>query len=693
MNRFLVGILAASAILAPDRFNYQQQQAPARATITGTVTDSATGTALGLANVMLAGTSYGAATDAQGKYTITQVPAGVYTIRATRVGYAPSTRPNVKITAGSPNEVNLAMNVQVLTLSSVVSTGLTDPASGSRAAFSIATVSGEKLTVPPYGSPLEALAGKVAGLTIIGRNPYSIAFVPPSQERQALCPQGNCNHNTESYTGIVDNPFLASAHNPLSTFSIDVDRASYSNIRRFITQGQLPPKDAVRIEELVNYFHYDLPSPRPNSQHPFLVTTEVAVAPWKRSHRLVRVGLQGVRLETATLPPSNLVFLIDVSGSMQVENKLPLVKQSLRLLVDQLREQDRVAMVVYAGSAGLVLESTSGAEKTRIIAAIERLQAGGSTAGGAGIRLAYNVARQNQIAGGNNRVILATDGDFNVGVSSDAEMGRLVEDERQHGTFLTVLGYGMGNYKDSKLETLADKGNGNYAYIDDIMEARKVLVSEMGGTLYTIAKDVKLQVEFNPNRVHAYRLIGYENRALRSEDFADDKKDAGEMGAGHSVTALYEIVMVGAETDVTVRSIDTLRYQRSPAERSSAYANELMLVKLRYKKPDESRSLLFTHTVQDRLTPPSTDFNFTAAVAAFGMILRDSEHKGRATVEDVIAMASGDRPHSAVTERVIAATSWIWCALTSVWLTLRAVCSGEIDGSSQPLAVIHISRR
>jgi Ca-activated chloride channel family protein len=443
--------------------------------------------------------------------------------------------------------------------------------------------------------------------------------------------------NTEAYDRIVDNPFLAAAANPLSTFSIDVDRASFANIRRFITRGQLPPRDAVRIEEMINYFPYDYPEPA--AGHPFSVTTELAAAPWNRQHRLLRIGLQGRRIETANLPPSNLVFLIDVSGSMQAPNKLDLVKSSLRLLVEQLREQDRVSMVVYASQTGLVLMPTSGTEKATILNAIDRLEAGGSTAGGAGLRLAYRAAGLFHVPTGNNRIILASDGDFNVGESSDAEMERLIEAERNQGIFLTVLGYGMGNLKNAKLELLADKGNGNYAYIDDFAEARKTLVEEVGGTLVTIAKDVKLQVEFNPAKVQGYRLIGYENRLLRAEDFNDDNKDAGEMGAGHSVTALYEIIPAGVRSTTPIRGVDSLRYQTPPTTTAAAAGSELLFVKLRYKEPTGDSSRLLSHVVADRVAQPSSEFTFAAAIAEFGMILRDSEYKGTATLEDAISLA------------------------------------------------------
>lgn len=443
--------------------------------------------------------------------------------------------------------------------------------------------------------------------------------------------------NTEGYDAIVENPFLAVRGNPRSTFSIDVDRASYSNVRRFLARGQLPPRDAVRIEELVNYFPYETVAPA--ADDPIAIATEVMPAPWQPAHRLVRITLQARRIEAGELPASNLVFLIDVSGSMMDEAKLPLVRESLKLLVNELRAQDRVAIVVYAGAAGLVLPSTPGDQKERIIAAIDKLSAGGSTAGGAGIRLAYQVAKENFREGGNNRVILATDGDFNVGVSSDAELVQLIEEKRAEGTFLTVLGYGMGNYKDNKLEKLADRGNGNYAYVDDIVEARKTLVQEMSGTLVTVAKDVKVQVEFNPAKVRGYRLIGYENRALRDEDFADDSRDAGEMGAGHTVTALYEIIPVGAPSPVALRETAPLRYEEEERTPTDAARAELLHVAVRYKEPSGTTSRELTHPVLERTTQPSSDFVFAAAVASFGMLLRESPHAGNASMEDVIANA------------------------------------------------------
>jgi Ca-activated chloride channel family protein len=401
--------------------------------------------------------------------------------------------------------------------------------------------------------------------------------------------------------------------------------------------GQLPPKDAVRIEELVNYFGYDYENPR--GPHPFSVTTEVAACPWQEKHRLALIGLQGKRIPVAEQPPRNLVFLVDVSGSMNQPEKLPLVKSSLLLLVDTLRPEDRVALVVYAGAAGLVLPPTPGDRKDEIRAALRRLEAGGSTAGGAGLALAYGVAREGFVQGGVNRVILATDGDFNVGVSSDAELARMIEQKRASGVSLSVLGFGMGNYKDSKMEQLADKGNGNYAYIDTLQEAQKVLVDQAAGTLVTIAKDVKIQVEFNPARVAAYRLIGYENRALAAQDFNDDKKDAGEIGAGHSVTALYEVVPAGVAVEGA--SVDALKYQEPRATSKQAHGDELMTVKLRYKEPEGDTSRLLSVAVrQADEAALSPRLAFASAVAGFGMLLRDSEYKGTLDYPGVRELAS-----------------------------------------------------
>jgi Ca-activated chloride channel homolog len=462
----------------------------------------------------------------------------------------------------------------------------------------------------------------------------------PSPTTTAL-PAQTQQFDREGYNRIYDNSYQRASNNPLSTFGIDVDTASYSNVRRFINSGVMPPKDAVRLEELINYFTYDYPQPK--GDRPFSINTEVANAPWNPQHKLVHIGLQGKSISTKNLPPNNLVFLIDVSGSMNSPDKLPLVKASLKYLVSELRAKDSVTIVVYAGAAGLVLPPTPGNQKEKILDSIDKLEAGGSTAGGAGIQLAYKVAKDNFIKQGNNRVILATDGDFNVGVSSDGELVRMIEEKREQGVFLSVLGFGTGNLQDAKMEQLADKGNGNYAYIDSLLEAKKVLVTQMGGTLFTIAKDVKIQVEFNPAKVQAYRLVGYENRVLQNQDFNDDKKDAGELGAGHSVTAIYEIIPVGVASDVKLPEVDPLKYQPNPATASTSQTDELMQVKLRYKNPNETVSQLITQSVIDKpvkLENASANFRFAAAVAAFGMVLRDSEYKGAANFDQVLKLAS-----------------------------------------------------
>jgi Ca-activated chloride channel family protein len=475
------------------------------------------------------------------------------------------------------------------------------------------------------------LSGKVAGVNVRG-DIGTYYFRDADGENDEM--------DREGYDHINENKFLRVSDNPLSTFSIDVDAASYSNVRRFLNQGQLPPAGAVRIEEMINYFHYEYP--QPTGKDPFSINTEISDAPWNKDHKLVLIGLQGEKISTDNLPPSNLVFLIDVSGSMQGPDRLGLVQASMKMLVEQLRAQDKVSIVVYAGAAGLVLSPTSGADKTTIKDAIDKLEAGGSTAGGAGIRLAYKTARENFARGGNNRVILCTDGDFNVGESSDDAMERLIEEERKSGVFLTVLGYGMGNYQDAKMQKLADKGNGNHAYIDGISEAKKVLVNEFGGTLFTIAKDVKLQVEFNPAKVQGYRLIGYENRMLAKEDFNDDKKDAGELGSGHTVTALYEVIPVGVKSSF-LKEVDPLKYQEEDeSEKPASYNDEILTVKFRYKEPDGNSSKLITHTVKDNqvaIAKTSDNFRFAASVAEFGMLLRDSEFKSAASYMDVLNLS------------------------------------------------------
>lgn len=594
---------------------------PQPRTIQGTITDDK-GAPIAGVSIVIKGTKNGTTTDSEGHFTIT-VPEEKAVLVITYVGFDDK---EVKIK--NKDNITIALKPSAQPLQEVVVAGLGVKKSEDYVSY---------FAAPGYGSGSRS-ADKL----------YMKTYEPKEEEdfdgdRDKDIDDSwryNQNFNTESYDHITENPFLKVNDNPLSTFSIDVDAASYSNMRRFINDRQLPPPGAVRIEELINYFSYQYP--QPINDDPFSVNTEISNAPWNPRHKLVLVGLQGKKIPYDNLPASNLVFLIDVSGSMDMDNKLPLVQASLKLLVDQLRPQDKVALVVYAGNAGLVLPSTNGDNKTKIKQAIDDLQAGGSTAGGEGIKLAYKTAQQNFVKGGNNRVILCTDGDFNVGISSDDELESLIEQERKSGVYLTVLGYGMGNYKDSKMQKLADKGNGNHVYIDGINEAKKVLVNEFGGTLFTIAKDVKLQVEFNPEKVQAYRLIGYENRMLAKEDFNNDQKDAGELGSGHTVTALYEVIPFGIK-DEALDSVDALRYQKNIKPKiSTAFAGELMNVKLRYKKPDGNKSLLLQYPVTDKLVElnqTSDNFRFAASVAEFGMLLRGSKYKGNGSFSMIESMA------------------------------------------------------
>ena len=572
--------------------------------ISGIVVDADSQEPLIGANVVEKGTQNGTVTDFDGKFKL-QIQQKNAALEISYTGYQSETIK--KVSAG--DDIRVEMKVSDAALEEVVVIGYEKKA-----------IRGRRISEAMKEMPASA--------------PAMYGVVP-----QTYSGDVQENWNTEDYSVITENRFYEVTKEPLSTFSIDVDAASYSNMRRFLKNGQAPPKDAIRIEEMVNYFNYEYPEP--DGEHPFEVITEISDCPWQPEHRLVHIGLQGKHIPMDELPASNLVFLIDVSGSMSSDNKLPLLQSSFKLLTDQLREQDKVAIVVYAGAAGLVLEPTSGGNKQKIKDAIGKLQAGGSTAGGAGIQLAYKVAKENFVKGGNNRVILATDGDFNIGASSDAEMVRLIEQERESGVFLTVLGFGMGNYKDNKMQQLANKGNGNHAYIDDISEAKKVLVSEFGGTVFTIAKDVKLQIEFNPTKVKGYRLIGYENRMLNNEDFRDDKKDAGELGSGHTVTALYEIIPVGVESP-HLASVDDLKYQESKVTKDAAKSKELCTIKLRYKQPDGDTSQLIEHPLLDKgteLDKSSDNFRWAAAVAEFGLLLRDSEFKGNATYTHAVKLA------------------------------------------------------
>ena len=575
--------------------------------IKGKVTSAQDGSVLSGVNVIEKGTSNGTVTDLNGEYAL-EVASSKSVLIFSIIGM---TTEEIKV--GKNTTIDVKMFADSQQLNEVV--------------ISKERHKSEKKAVADYEVAEEsvsrtAMYGKAAGVNI--SQPYY-------QQVQ----------NTEDYAEISENGFKDPFKDPLSTFSIDVDAASYSNVRRFLNLGQMPPKDAVRIEEMVNYFDYDYKQPTGND--PFSINTELAASPWNKDHKLVHIGLQGKDISMDNLPPSNLVFLLDVSGSMNAPNKLPLLKSAFKMLIDKLRPEDKVAMVVYAGAAGEVLPSTSAKEKEKILDALDNLSAGGSTAGGAGINLAYKIAKQNFIKEGNNRVILATDGDFNVGASSNQAMEDLIEEKRGDGIFLTVLGFGMGNYKDSKMEILADKGNGNYAYIDNILEARKVLVNEFGGTLFTIAKDVKIQVEFNPAKVQAYRLVGYENRLLAPEDFNNDKKDAGELGAGHTVTALYEIIPVGVKSQFIV---DELKYQKTKITDDAKSTSELMTVKLRYKKPDGDKSQLIVKTINDTnqsIDKTSDNFRWSAAVAAFGMQLRESDFRGDLNYDDIYSLAKSAR--------------------------------------------------
>jgi Ca-activated chloride channel family protein len=456
----------------------------------------------------------------------------------------------------------------------------------------------------------------------------------------------------EQYDRIVDNPFLPVRENPLSTFSVDVDTASYSKVRQYLVDyNQMPRPDAVRIEELLNYFHYQYEPPTDNHAHPFATHVAVTECPWNTEHRLVRLALKGKEIQSDARPDSNLVLLIDSSGSMKNANRLPLLKRGMELLLQKLGPNDRVAVVAYAGSAGLVLPSTPASETQTVLASLDRLKAGGSTNGGQGLELAYRIARENFVSGGTNRVLLCTDGDFNVGMTGTDQMLRFVEQESKSGIDLTVLGFGMGNLNDSMLEQISGSGNGNYAFIDTIHEARKVLVEQLAGTLVTIAKDVKIQIEFNPELTAAYRLIGYENRMLAKEDFNDDRKDAGEIGAGHSVTALYELIPVGAAATEGLPQVDSLKYQETPKISDAARHGELMTIKLRYKLPSETQSHLLEHVVIDSgavFDESDDEFQFAAAVASFGMLLRKSDHRGDWDYDRVIQVAQssvGTDPH------------------------------------------------
>ncbi len=655
-------------------------------TIQGTVTDQANGEGLPFANVVLelngvqiAGTT----TDLEGNYILTGFPAGTYDVFVIYVGYKDLRTEGIVVNESATVAFDIEMTPpsEGLKLDEIVVKAYKVPLIEMDNMASGSTITSEEISRMPRkrtGSLIATTAGlsrkkKGKSTTFRGsREGDDNVFVDGVRTRRSTVPAADMEEleygrnglpilyakarketkndpkpthpNTEDYSPITENNFKKVKNDPLSTFSIDVDRAAYSNVRRFINDNQLPPADAVRIEEMINYFQYDYKGPK--EEHPFAIHTEVAPCPWNSESQLIQIGIQGEKMDLENAPNSNLVFLIDVSGSMSSSNKLPLVQAGLKLLVDNLKAEDRVAIVVYAGAERLVLESTPGTKKAEIKAAIDILESGGSTAGASGIKLAYQIAKENFIPKGNNRVILATDGDFNVGVSSDGGLLRLIEERRDDHIFLTTLGFGMGNYKDNKMELLADKGNGNYAYIDNIREAKKVLVTEMVGTLYTIAKDVKIQIEFNPAMIKKYRLIGYENRLLNKEDFNDDKKDAGELGAGHTVTALYEIVLNEASSERDPKStnaVDPLKYQKSSLTSIANESKELLHLKLRYKAPKGRTSQLIQHPVYKEAVGKKTsnNFRFATAVASFGMLLRNSKYVGKLTYSDILQMAKG----------------------------------------------------
>ena len=604
-------------------------------TITGLVSDNS-GPLPG-ANVVVKGTTRSTQTNFDGKYTI-KAKAGE-TLVFSFIGYS-----DKAIKVGKSNTINVVLNGNNMQLDEVVVQGYGKIVKKERLNSATTTIGSnanflQSIQSQAPGVSISTNSGS-PGVNVVIRGAKSLNVESPVKPIivQDTIKSQLFNVNDEDYGMLIENAFESPKTAPLSTFSIDVDNASYTNIRRFINAGQKVPKDAVRVEEMVNFFKYQYPQPR--DEHPFSINTEYTDCPWNSNTKLVRIGLQGKIIQTDNLPASNLVFLIDVSGSMSDINRLPLVKESLKVLVNQLRDEDRISIVVYAGAAGLVLPPTSGSQKQTIIDALDRLQSGGSTAGGAGIQLAYKTATDNFIKGGNNRVILATDGDFNVGASSDSDMQTLIEDKRKSGVFLTCLGYGMGNYKDSKMETLADKGNGNYAYIDNIQEANRFLGKEFKGSMFAIAKDVKIQIEFNPAHVASYRLIGYENRKLNPEDFQNDAIDAGELGSGHTVTALYEIIPVGVKSKFYNEPTDLKYTKLTPT--TTKFNDELATIKFRYKKPDGDKSIEMVRVIEDKpeeIANASGDLKFSTAVAWFGLKLRDSKFVSNTWSSDIKKLA------------------------------------------------------
>lgn len=621
-------------------------------TIKGTISDAASGEAIPFATIKIKNTNNGTVSDTDGHYQLQCSQNHTDTLVFSYIGYH-QVEKEVKIKQETLLILDIRMTEEVHENSEAVVVGDRNQKVISQEVVSVDVVSARVVpfTAGYYGKKISIRGAREGAkgyytngsVTTVAGGTSAYTYTWAAEDRKSRRRHGGLADTTsnEEYKYQVENEFLQAKSTPLSTFSIDVDKASYSNVRRFIMDGSLPPADAVRVEEMVNYFSYDYP--QPTGEDPFSIHTEVAPCPWNASHRIVQIGLKGKEMDAQNRPKSNLVFLIDASGSMDEPNKLPLVQSSLQLLVNTLTKDDKISIVTYAGNVGLVLPPTTGDQKDKIMFAINQLSAGGSTAGGEGIQLAYKLAKENFIKDGSNRVILATDGDFNVGVSSEGDLEKLIEQKRGDGIFLTVLGFGTGNYKDSKMELLADKGNGNYAYIDNLLEAQKTLVKEAGGTLYTIAKDVKIQVEFNPAMVESYRLIGYEDRLLADKDFNDDTKDAGEIGAGHTVTALYEVVPAKT-TKSAPAQVDPLKYMDVMLSKDAASSGELLTVKFRYKPPQGDKSKLITVALKDSnnsLEQASDNLRFSTAVAGFALLLKDSKYKGNLTYGDVAKLAKG----------------------------------------------------
>jgi len=623
----LVAVLLAPTLRADDSPAPSDRLAPIlTGSIAGVVTNAESGQPLIGASVSIDGTELATQTNQRGRFVLVGIPAGRVTVEVTAYGYASTTKA-ARITNDGVTRLDVAL--------------VPDPQPVEEVRDEMEMDMAAPQPSPMMGQRAMRVRGQAAQYSTLSGAPMQRVSPTPRMDPEPV--------DREGYAAIDEVGFRRASDHPLSTFSIDVDRASYANARRFLMrENRLPVPDAVRVEEFINSFDYELAGPGQRGRHPFAVHTEVSEAPWASEHRLVRVALQGRRIDTEDLQPANLVFLLDVSGSMSSPDKLPLLKQAFRLLVRGMRPEDHVSIVVYAGASGLVLEPTPGTEKDKILDALDRLQAGGSTAGAEGIQLAYRTARQNFDRNATNRVILATDGDFNVGMSSDGEMKRLIERERESGVFLSVLGFGTGNLQDSKMETLANAGNGNYAYIDSAREAERVFVREFGGTLVAIAKDVKIQVEFNPAEVAGYRLIGYENRRLRDEEFNDDTRDAGELGAGHTVTALYEIIPHGVETPIP--GTDGLKYQRVEPTRN-AHRGELMTVKLRYKAATgpgtfSDESTLLSTTVQagdTSIEDASEAMRWATAVTEAALMLQETELAPAASLDQALALARGAR--------------------------------------------------